>query len=303
MLMEDLLGLGQIVSKKILKSKLPPLSEMDPEKCYIGWEIVLKSMHPIDKLRDVFLFVMDDNEIGVEDISFEYFEVKDASAGPEEVRIGEILVKKGVLSEEALEEAVALQDDTNRKLGNIVIEKGLASEQQVNEALKDQEKLKKKIEVGTIRVDTGKLDNLMNLLGEIVIGQSALVGIANELEEESGFRLKNALYALDRTTREFQEQIMSIRMIPIGPTFDQFRRFVRDTAHSLGKEIRLVIEGGKTELDKTVIERIGDPLKHMIRNSIDHGIENPAEREASGKSREGTIMLCAYHQEAAFISR
>jgi two-component system chemotaxis sensor kinase CheA len=139
----------------------------------------------------------------------------------------------------------------------------------------------------------------MNLLGEIVIGQSSLLRIAEELEEDNeiGFQLKNSLYGLDRITREFQEQIMSIRMIPIGPTFEQFRRFVRDVSRDRGKDIKLKLEGGDTELDKTVIEKIGDPLKHMIRNAIDHAIEQPDERERGGKPREGQITLRSYHQE------
>jgi two-component system chemotaxis sensor kinase CheA len=109
----------------------------------------------------------------------------------------------------------------------------------------------------------------------------------------------NALYGLDRTTREFQEQIMSIRMVPVGPVFGQFRRFVRDAARDHGKEIRLEIYGEETELDKTVIEKIGDPLKHMIRNAVDHGIEGPEERAAAGKGREGRIRLNAYHREGS----
>jgi two-component system chemotaxis sensor kinase CheA len=137
----------------------------------------------------------------------------------------------------------------------------------------------------------------MNLLGEIVIGQASLHRVSEDMDEEKASSLKNSLYGLDRVTREFQEQIMSIRMVPIGPTFDQFKRFVRDTAHSLGKEIKLKVEGGDTELDKTVIEKIGDPLKHMIRNAIGHGIEVASERTKKGKPTAGTVTLKAYHQE------
>ncbi|PKL38013.1 MAG: chemotaxis protein CheA [Spirochaetae bacterium HGW-Spirochaetae-1] len=296
-LMEDLAGLGEVIARRVDKKKLPLFRDFDPEKCYLGWDIVLKSDQPIDKIKAVFLFVEDDNEIEIKDVTFDFYENEELDVTTDEIKIGEIMVKKGILTEDELEEVIAFQDDVNKKLGNIIVDKGYATEEQINDALKDQEKLKKKIETTTIRVDTLKLDNLMNLLGEIVIGQSSLMRIAEEMEEESGFKLKNALYALDRTTREFQGQIMSIRMIPIGPTFEQFKRFVRDSSHSLGKDIRLVIEGGETELDKTVIEKIGDPLKHMIRNSIDHGIESPREREAAGKSAQGTIVLKAYHQE------
>ncbi len=215
----------------------------------------------------------------------------------ENQRIGDILVQKGVITQKELDDVLAVQDQQNRKLGDILVEKGLASEKDLQKALGIQNEIRKKIENSTVRVDTIKLDNLMNLLGEIVIGQSAISRIADELDDEKGYVLKNALYGLDRITREFQEQIMSIRMIPVGPTFTQFKRFVRDSAHQLGKSIRLEVRGNETELDKTVIEKISDPLKHMIRNAIDHGIETPEQRREKGKAEEGLVLLNAYHQE------
>jgi len=248
------------------------------------------------KLRDVFLFVMDDNNIEIENVTDKYAEVKEQGYLTEK-KLGEILIEKGIINDSDLEEIVKLQSNKNFRIGDIIVQKGLASTKQVDEALQEQDKIKKKLEISTVRVDSAKLDNLMNLLGEIVIGQASLHRVSEDMDDEVAFRLKNSLYGLDRVTREFQEQIMSIRMVPIGPTFDQFKRFVRDTAHSLGKEIKLKVEGGDTELDKTVIEKIGDPLKHMIRNAIGHGIEIASEREAKGKSPAGTVTLKAYHQE------
>ncbi len=297
MIMEDLVSNGTILFKNVKRGTLPEFKDLDPEKCYIGWDIVLKSKEPIDRINDVFIFVMGDNDITVEDVT-EVYNTRGAGFIKEK-KVGEILVDKGLLTEEALDEAMMLQEKENTRLGDILVKRGYASTNEVNEALDEQERIKKKIEVSTVRVDTTRLDNLLNLLGEIVIGQSSLQRIAAEIEDdnESGFQLKNALYGLDRTTREFQEQIMSIRMIPIGPTFEQFRRFVRDSARANGKEIQFRIEGGDTELDKIVIEKIGDPLKHMIRNAIDHALETPEEREAAGKPRAGLILLKAYHQE------
>lgn len=297
MIMEDLYSLGNVIEQKILREKFPELDNMDPERCYTGWNLILKTKTSIQDIDKVFMFVRDDNVIEIEDVTSRYI-VKDAGKNFfEEKRVGEILVSQGILSGKELSNVLAAQDIENKKVGDLVVEKGYATENEVKFALKEQADIKKRIEKSTVRVDTGKLDNLLNLLGEIVIGQSSITRIADELDEEKGFRLKNALYGLDRITREFQEQIMSIRMIPIGPTFEQFRRFVRDAAHSRGKEIVLDIEGGSTELDKTVIERIDDPLKHMIRNAIDHGIEPAEEREAAGKNRIGRITLKAYHQE------
>jgi len=296
MIIEDLESLGEFIYNRVDKSRLPDFTEIDPEKSYLSWEIVLKTKSDEKKVRDVFLFVYEDNEIDIENVTEKYYGIQDRGYLPEK-RLGELLVDKGVLKSRDLDEIVKEQIKHNAKIGDIIVQKGLASEKDVTDALQEQEKIKKRIEISTVRVDSGRLDNLMNLLGEIVIGQASLHKIADEMEEDKAFSLKNALYGLDRVTREFQEQIMSIRMVPIGGTFDQFRRFVRDTAQNLGKEIKLKIEGGDTELDKTVIERIGDPLKHMIRNAIDHGIESSEERRKNSKSSYGTVTLKAYHQE------
>ncbi|MBP7901786.1 MAG: chemotaxis protein CheA [Spirochaetes bacterium] len=295
--MEDLFESGEVVENFIDRRKLTMLSKIDPEKCYFSWRVVVKTVKSIDKIKEVFLFVLDNNEIIIEDITSEYVENLNEKRG--EQKLGDILVNKGIVTERELEDVLVEQQKENKKIGEIIVEKGLATPKDLNTALGIQDDIKKKIESNTVRVDTLKLDNLMNLLGEIVIGQASLNRISEAIDEEQGYRLKNALYGLDRITREFQEQIMSIRMIPIGPTFDQFKRFVRDTSKQIGKDIRLDISGKDTELDKTVIERISDPLKHMIRNSIDHGIETSEERINCGKDSQSVISLNAYHQEGS----
>ncbi|HOA07869.1 MAG TPA: chemotaxis protein CheA [Spirochaetota bacterium] len=295
--MEDLFESGEVVENFVDRRKLSMLSKLDPEKCYFSWRVVVKTAKSIDKIKEVFLFVLDNNEIIIEDITSEYVENLDEKRG--EKKLGDILVNKGIVTERELEDVLNEQQKENKKIGEIIVEKGFATPKDLNTALGIQDDIKKKIESNTVRVDTMKLDNLMNLLGEIVIGQASLNRISEALDEEQGYRLKNALYGLDRITREFQEQIMSIRMIPIGPTFDQFKRFVRDMSKQIGKDIRLDINGKDTELDKTVIERISDPLKHMIRNSIDHGIETSEERMNCGKDSQSVISLNAYHQEGS----
>jgi two-component system chemotaxis sensor kinase CheA len=295
-IMGDLASHGTVIKLRVNRKRLPDFHEMDPEKCYIGWEVILKTKHPREDIMKVFLFVRDDNEISVEDITSTYVEDDEYV---KEKRIGEILVSKGIITDEEFNEIIHDQELKNKKFGERVVEKGYATESDIQYALKEQEVIKNRIERETVRVDTGRLDKLMNLLGEVVIGQSSIKRIADELDQEMGYRLNNALYGIDRITREFQEQIMSIRMIPIGPTFEQFRRFVRDAANTSGKSITLEIEGKETELDKTVIEKISDPLKHMIRNAIDHGIETPDERIRAGKDRAGRIALRAYHQEGS----
>jgi two-component system, chemotaxis family, sensor kinase CheA len=295
LIIEDLMTAGEILESRVIRDKIPTLSEINPELCYLSWSIVLKTDKGRRSMDDVFLFVLDDNPIEIIEITGEYEENVEEST--QEKKLGEILVNKGILTEQELVKVLKEQERLKSKLGDIVVTLGYATEKELKLALGIQNEIRKKVETETVRVDTIKLDRLMNLLGEIVIGQSSIARIADTLNEDDSYALRNALHGLDRSTREFQEQIMSIRMIPVGSLFVQFKRFVRDTAHGLGKEINLVIEGNETELDKTVIERIGDPLKHMVRNAIDHGIETKEERVKVGKAESGTVKLNAYHQE------
>jgi two-component system chemotaxis sensor kinase CheA len=294
MIIEDLVDHVELIDMSVDSTSVPALAEIDPEKCYLHWRFIVKA-ESASVVESVFMFVREDNPVEISDITLEY--EGGGQNQPEEKKLGEILVQKGILTHDELKDVLNTQDEKNEKLGEIIVNKGYATEKDLKNALGVQDEIKKKAESGTVRVDTGKLDRLMNLLGEIVIGQSAIARYAETLDETEGYTLRNSMHSLDRTTREFQEQIMSIRMIPIGSLFMQFKRFVRDTAKGLGKEINLVIEGSETEFDKTVIERIGDPLKHMVRNAIDHGIETREEREKKGKNAAGTVVLNAYHQE------
>jgi two-component system, chemotaxis family, sensor kinase CheA len=165
----------------------------------------------------------------------------------------------------------------------------------------------------TIRVDIERLDSLLNLVGELVINRTRISDIANTLERlmndkvnavgtSSGIvgplakDLADSAALLARTTNEIQESIMKVRMVPIGQVFDRFPRLVRDVAKARGKEVQLVISGAETDLDKTIVDEVGEPLMHLLRNNVDHGIEPPDEREKLGKNRVGTISLNAYHE-------
>ncbi|ABX49532.1 CheA signal transduction histidine kinase [Shewanella baltica OS625] len=145
----------------------------------------------------------------------------------------------------------------------------------------------------TLRVETSKIDTLVNLAGELVITQSMLTLIGNEMTGDLGERLKTALNELERNTREMQEAVMSVRMLPVSFVFNRFNRLVRDLSEQLGKNVNLVIEGGNTEIDKGMIEKLVDPLTHLVRNSLDHGIEKPEKRLAAGKSEVGVLSLKA----------
>ncbi len=149
---------------------------------------------------------------------------------------------------------------------------------------------------GSIRVSTEKIDALINLVGELVITQAMLTQQAGQLDPVQNEKLLSGLSQLDRNTRMLQEAVMATRMLPMEAVFSRFPRVVRDLAGKLGKQVRLVTVGEQTELDKSVIEKITDPLNHLVRNSLDHGLENPADRSAAGKDQTGTITLRASHQ-------
>ena len=156
-------------------------------------------------------------------------------------------------------------------------------------------------EASSIRVDTLKIDQMVNLVGELVITQSMLSMIGDEVTGAIGQKLQTAIAELQRNTREIQESAMSMRMLPVNMTFNRFPRVVRDLSSKLGKKVDLVIEGGATEIDKSMIEKLVDPLTHLVRNSIDHGVEKPADRVASGKTENGTVILRAAQRGSSIV--
>lgn len=268
---------------------IPGIAEIDAESCYTWWDIMLDTNRPPNSVRDVFIFVEDESELKIELVH-----------GPEanrpgEQRLGEILVDRGDVTPETVAEVLK----EKKLLGQILVDKGLARKTQVEAALVEQQQVREAQQkrqdgeaAGSIRVPSDKLDNLVNLVGELVTVQARLTQTAAASPDP---RLNLIAEEVERLTLELRDSTLSIRMMPIGSTFSKFRRLVRDLSSQLGKEIEMVTDGASTELDKTVIDRLNDPLVHIIRNSIDHGIESPDEREAKGKRREGTVKLTAEH--------
>ncbi|MEK6622914.1 MAG: chemotaxis protein CheA [Planctomycetota bacterium] len=207
---------------------------------------------------------------------------------PEGVKLGEILVIKGDVSEEQLE--VALKEQS-KHLGEILVEKGATTPEKVNSALKIQNKMGKATSE-TVKVDTQKLDSLVNLVGELVIANALI----NEFLGSNANGANKNISHLNKIVKEIQDEVMSMRMVPLKSTFQKMARLVRDVSSKMGKKVHLEISGEDTELDKTVTEEIGDPLVHIIRNSIDHGIESNEERVAKGKPAEGLVRLDAFHR-------
>jgi two-component system chemotaxis sensor kinase CheA len=247
LLLRDLSEVGTVLSVECRQDALPALEEMDPESCYLGWQLRIRTARPEHDLRDVFMFVEGACKLEIA-----------PEPSPDAALVGVAAATPGAPREE-------------RRAGT-----------------------QRRAESSSIRVPTEKVDALINLVGEMVISQ-AMVNQA-----VSGYsltpELEEALSVVQRSTRELQEQVMAIRMLPIGTVFNRFPRLVHDLGMQLGKRVRLDIEGAETELDKSVIEQLGDPLTHLIRNSVDHGIEDPEQRTTAGKGEEGVVTLRAYHE-------
>ncbi len=216
----------------------------------------------------------------------------------EDKKLGEILVERGVIKPEDLQKVLSAQ----KPIGQILVESGLGTPETIEAALAEQQRQRearnerqKAEESASIRVSTEKLDSLVDLVGELVTVQARLsqTALTHDIPE-----IRSVAEQVERLSAELHDKTMDIRMLPIGTTFSKFRRVVRGLSQELGKEIELVTEGAETELDKTVIERLSDPLVHLIRNCVDHGIEPPDVREAAGKPRRGTVRLTGAHSGA-----
>jgi two-component system, chemotaxis family, sensor kinase CheA len=247
LVVRDLASLGQVLECRLDTSGLPRLAEMDPNVCYLAWEMKLDTDGGEGRIRDAFAFVEDGAEIAIES--------------------------------EPVPPAALLE--SNAPLAPV-------AEPVQHHAVPR--------EISTVRVATDKVDKLVDLVGELVIAQSVAGQILNHFEANRLQELREAFTALERNTRELQERVMAVRMQPVGGVFSRFPRVVRDLAAANGKLMALEVTGEETELDKSVIERLADPITHLVRNSADHGIELPEERRLAGKPDQGTIRLQAYHE-------
>ncbi len=293
MLLRELAEFGDCTSVPYT-DRIPDLATLDPESCYTQWDVVLTTKKPASAIRDVFIFVEDDCELSINVID-DLSEVEENHK-----RLGEILADRGVVAREAIDRAAGKQ----KRLGEVLVEDGVA-QREIESALQEQQhvdrsrkKFQQETSSSSIRVSSEKLDHLVDLVGEIVTLQARLSQTSTRMQDGG---LNSIAENFERLTDELRDSTMSIRMLPIGTTFSKFRRLVRDLSQELGKEVEMAANGGETELDKTVIERLNDPLVHIIRNAIDHGIETPQERVAAGKPRAGTVSLTAAHAGAEVL--
>lgn len=249
--------------------ELPEFGTMQVESCYLNWQLELTETKVTrEQVAEVFEWVEDDAEITIEPIESAEDPVNESveSTQPEE----EAIQPEAAVTPSAPTPESAPQANKPKAAG--------------------------KAESGSIRVDIDKIDTMINMVGELVITQSMLGQIGDEFTPDKLSKLQSGLQDLERNVQVLHESVMRVRMLPISFTFNRFPRMVRDLSRQLEKKIELEVYGESTELDKTVMEKIGDPLVHLLRNSLDHGIESPEDRVAAGKPETGTVKLAASHQ-------
>lgn len=286
-LFRELSILGEYTSS-VNAENLPLFEDFDPELSYLSWTIELLGDISLESINEIFEWVDDDCELNISAMNAQ----NEAHAVADNEDIPEQLSSE---IEEKIEERPVVENNVQElKPEKVEVENNAPAPSSTPE--KRGAKKSPAADQGSIRVGIDKVDALINMVGELVITQSMLSQLGENITPEKIEKMQDGLSQLERNTRELQESVMRIRMLPISFAFQRFPRMVRDLSHKLGKEIDLRLLGEQTELDKTVMEKIGDPLVHLVRNSIDHGIEMPEDREAAGKPRMGVVELNAFHQ-------
>lgn len=301
--------LGDVVSATAIWDTLPEVSIFDPETCYIGLEVDLKTSTTKQAIADAFQFMRDQIRIRIlppqAKIS-EYLATLQEMADGDTLRLGEMLVKTGALTTYELEEALRLQNKhefvgkSPPRVGEVMVENSMATPEVVEAAIYRQHQRREQVAAAArhVRVDASKLDRLIDLVGELVVIGASQGLTAKRLGDTS---LIESTSVLSRLVEEIREVALRLRMVQIDETFSRFQRVVRDIARDLGKEVKLEVTGAETELDKAMVERLADPLTHLVRNSLDHGIELPNERIAAGKPTQGQLALNAYHDSGSIV--
>lgn len=269
----ELASLGDLTVTADLRG-VPDLYQLDPEECHLSWKLELQGNVPANEVDDIFDWVEDECDLAKQPIYAQLPDIQAAQPNAVEPAAANTPSVAPVPTSFPSSPADAVAKKDTKKEESKSSSKGSSS----------------------IRVDTGKIDTLINMVGELVITQSMLSLIGEHFELGKLDQLKNGLSQLERHTRELQESVMNIRMLPISFVFSRFPRLAHDISSKLGKKIELKLIGEHTEVDKTVVELLSDPLVHLVRNSLDHGIEMPEVRIAAGKPETGTVTLEAYHR-------
>ncbi|WP_020482361.1 chemotaxis protein CheA [Methylomonas sp. MK1] len=273
----ELASLGKLTTTADLQG-VPNLYDLDPEECHLSWKLEVSGDIPETEIDEIFDWVEDDCDLAKQPI------YKTSTSSTQADVSADIAIKP--VTNSVAREISAEFTSTEESEANAVDRKN-GKKEDAKAAPKGS---------SSIRVDTSKIDTLINMVGELVITQSMLSLLGEHFELNKLDQLKNGLSQLERHTRELQESVMNIRMLPISFVFSRFPRLAHDISSKLGKKIELKLVGENTEVDKTVVELLSDPLVHLVRNSLDHGIEMPDVRLAAGKPETGTVTLEAYHR-------
>lgn len=280
-------------------TKIPPLEDLDPTDCLVGWEATVTTAHPRDAIEQVFLFLLDDMELIIEAVDAQGAEEGAAAPTPAPTPASPSSNSAGQGSTATAAIAPVNWAEVGTKAAPKSSAPGpspaAAAAEPAAQAQKGAATAKAS---GSVRVPAERLDELMDQVGELVIAHSRLKQITAQTHDP---QVKSVVEEIERLARELQDTTMGVRMMPIGSLFGRFRRLVYDLSRDLGKDIELITSGEETELDKTVIERLADPLVHLIRNAADHGIEPRERRIDAGKPAAGRVMLTARHAGAAVL--
>ncbi|QRI63649.1 chemotaxis protein CheA [Shinella sp. PSBB067] len=310
LLLRDVSRLGE-VSVYCDMDALPTLDKMNPEEAYFSWKISVTTDKGEDGVRSAFEFAEWDCDLDIRTIEEEVAgEAPDAEEPPMQAVPFDLSLLDDAAPAAGDEEPAAVESDADaaaavaaaeaatkiaqvasRAAENAKAAASAASAAQANQAAAGQ----------TIRVDLDRVDRLINLVGELVINQAMLSQSVVENDNNGTSSINMGLEELQQLTREIQDSVMAIRAQPVKPVFQRMARTVREIADVTGKSVRLITEGENTEVDKTVIDKLAEPLTHMIRNAVDHGLEMPEKREALGKNPEGTVRLTAKHRSGRIV--
>jgi len=308
-LLNYLQTLGRLEHIVCDRAAVPALDALDAETCCLAFEFGLRTAAGREEIESAFSFVREDCELHLvePDAGPEQF-VALIQSLPQHPRLGDILVSAGAISQAQLHAALAEQERSRAAgtpaapLGRILTEKAGVPAAVVDAALQKQAR---QTEGGGedqrfIRVQADRLDAVINLLGELVIAGAGATELARQTRQSALVQANDQIGGL---IEEIRNATLQLRMVPIGESFARFRRVVRDTAAELGKDVQLAIQGGETELDKSMVERIADPLMHLVRNALDHGLETAEQRRAAGKPGQGRLVLSACHDGGSILIR
>jgi two-component system, chemotaxis family, sensor kinase CheA len=284
-LLRNLAALGTVSVCQLHADDLPPLAELDPNQCYLSWTVELAATCPEEELREIFEFVEHLATVTIQRVDQPH---------PAEKGLALRQPSKPAPTLEVVAPPVSESEEPAER-------RKAEQRRKAEERRAAAKKPPAAAESSSIRVATEKVDRLIDLVGELVIAQVMTAQMVEDFEPSCLPKLREAVAAMERSTRELHERVMAVRMMPVGTLFQRYVRVVYDIAQSTAKQIRLEMDGEETEIDKSMLELLGDPLTHLIRNAADHGIESTEARLAAGKPAEGLIHMRAFHRSGRIV--